>query len=716
MLGGLGLRGHGRSTSNKGEKSTSKVAGSPTPSSSSNNATTFDRRGRIRQRTHPASAVVDEESGSGAVDQSPDSKRRPRRNHAVRRSVFAILHFVEGEHWQKASTWYQSHKRLVVCIILAIPFILRPSRAWRWRYLYFGHHNIQGGQIGQYIEKRGYIARYNEVQAKQKKLLDSLGIVMPPAIPPDEYFRVLNFDTQAALREMLVRREQRSKLLSTLEKQAAMTSCNRQPHKANKGDIDDSSCRIPPIIFVPSDISGWYPPRPGKSKLFSKASFNEIEMRQFIMDATPQLTPLYDSFSDIQLKIHVWAVVSVYYLGGVFVGSLSGATEDLLDSLLWRPDNIISSHDKNHSAPLALAALQKTQDGQILDLLVATPKHPALLCAIKQWEHQQSEAFGVFPFIDLDGNKWRHGLHPTSGEDCKLNLREVDKLEIDTVSDQVGAEVFVQQRTAGYVKDSLSDVTTTIHETNPPAPLPKSEKVPLESLLQAKKAEPGWMCMRCIKLPQYGQFEKCEKYCSSKDYIDIVCRGDYVPRKAPVPVQVSFSGLAKSYTAGSAIPKIIHQTWFEEITPDRYPQVTRLQNSWKNSGWDYRLYTDESARQYIAKHFPPRFVDAFDAIIPGAYKADLFRYLVLMREGGVYSDIDILLETNLDNFLTPSLTFFAPRDVPLEFAGEPYCLWNGLIGAAPGRKSTESLPTPSCSGSLDVHYFFLSQIHSLFVQ
>ena len=31
-------------------------------------------------------------------------------------------------------------------------------------------------------------------------------------------------------------------------------------------------------------------------------------------------------------------------------------------------------------------------------------------------------------------------------------------------------------------------------------------------------------------------------------------------------------------------------------------------------------------------------LNAYDSLIPGAYKADLFRYLVLYREGGVYLD------------------------------------------------------------------------------
>ena len=145
-----------------------------------------------------------------------------------------------------------------------------------------------------------------------------------------------------------------------------------------------------------------------------------------------------------------------------------------------------------------------------------------------------------------------------------------------------------------------------------------------------------------------------------------------------------------SVTGGSTfdlvqIPKIIHQTWFEEINFDRYPQLARLQNSWKNTGWEYRLYTDETAKSYIVENFPGIFAEAFDTLLPGAYKADFFRYLVLMKEGGVYADVDVLLETNLDHFIRPGLTFFVPRDVVAEYADEAFCLWNGLVGAVPGH-------------------------------
>lgn len=51
----------------------------------------------------------------------------------------------------------------------------------------------------------------------------------------------------------------------------------------------------------------------------------------------------------------------------------------------------------------------------------------------------------------------------------------------------------------------------------------------------------------------------------------------------------------------------------------------------------------------------------------------------------MYSDVDILLDASLDEFVTPSLSFFAPRDVVCEYADESFCLWNGLIGSAPGH-------------------------------
>lgn len=58
----------------------------------------------------------------------------------------------------------------------------------------------------------------------------------------------------------------------------------------------------------------------------------------------------------------------------------------------------------------------------------------------------------------------------------------------------------------------------------------------------------------------------------------------------------------------------------------------------------------------------------------------------MLKDGGVYADVDILLETNLDAFVTPSMSFFVPRDIVGDFASNgSFCMWNGLMGSAPGH-------------------------------
>jgi hypothetical protein len=101
-------------------------------------------------------------------------------------------------------------------------------------------------------------------------------------------------------------------------------------------------------------------------------------------------------------------------------------------------------------------------------------------------------------------------------------------------------------------------------------------------------------------------------------YEDLICNVTASSVRRVVPVTLDISSSAEENT--NRIPRIIHQTFFEELSTDRYPQLKRLQNSWVNSGWDYRFYTDNDARKYIISNFPDRFVRAFDAIIPGAYK------------------------------------------------------------------------------------------------
>ncbi|KAL3941594.1 MAG: hypothetical protein SGBAC_004068 [Bacillariaceae sp.] len=133
------------------------------------------------------------------------------------------------------------------------------------------------------------------------------------------------------------------------------------------------------------------------------------------------------------------------------------------------------------------------------------------------------------------------------------------------------------------------------------------------------------------------------------------------------------------------IPKIIHQTWFEDVTPEKYPNMSRLIESFKQSGWSYVFYTDEEAQNFLSTHFPPEVRQAYDTLRPGAFKADLFRYCALLIHGGVYADMDIMLETNLDLAVEPDIGFMVPQDEPGTPVETRMCLWNGLIASAPGH-------------------------------
>ena len=708
-------------------------------------ADTLDRRRGIRQRTHNTSKLgatamaTDEESQTASTGTACPRKRPLNSSFHHRWFLVVLRHCANSHNWHTAWIWMKKNRRLVYCILASIPFILRPSRVWKWRYTYFGKHKNHGGELGQRIEKWGNLARYDEVQARQQDLLHSLGILMPPGIPLDRAsFRVLELDTQAAIRELLVRREQRAKTLSQLERQAnsLWRTCTSQrdgdftefPNLAESQSRNpnnhNTSCSIPRAIFVPDKKNGWQPPRPGKSKRYQQIIFSDLEMRQFILDTRPSLVRLFDELEDDDIdRIHLWAVCTIYHVGGVYVGPNKRSDGTMiLESLVWAKHGPILG--KHGGFPFAVTVLDQTQN---IHFLAATPRHPALLCLLRQWESgidgEQMSTSATDGSSVTKGNRnlvkdsflylkfghvgWTRTSLPLQRPIELRNPEDTIKTNLDShecnvvtesltaAPDQfdmiastptkLEAQVFVLQLGAAEAvavssprKINVSiDEELSVHSS-------RTEKVTLESQLKQQGLEPGWFCMRCVKIPQYGRMERCARFCPA-GYTDLVCHGPDIPEKKLVNIHVQVRGPSPTFQSETAIPKVIHQTWFEDVTLDRYPQLARLQNSWRNTGWKYRLYTDETARAYIVDHFPSRFVDAFDALIPGAFKADLFRYLVLMREGGVYADVDILLETNLDQFITSSLSFFAPRDVVAEFAGEPFCLWNGLIGAAPGH-------------------------------
>ena len=86
------------------------------------------------------------------------------------------------------------------------------------------------------------------------------------------------------------------------------------------------------------------------------------------------------------------------------------------------------------------------------------------------------------------------------------------------------------------------------------------------------------------------------------------------------------------------IPQNIFQTWHtKKLPPLMFASIEKLKKN--NPCFKHYLYDDNECREFIKNNYDSHVLNAFDNLIPGAYKADLWRYCILYRYGGIYLDI-----------------------------------------------------------------------------
>lgn len=92
-----------------------------------------------------------------------------------------------------------------------------------------------------------------------------------------------------------------------------------------------------------------------------------------------------------------------------------------------------------------------------------------------------------------------------------------------------------------------------------------------------------------------------------------------------------------------SIPKNIFQTWHSKNLPKSMANnVIHIKKC--NPEFKHYLFDDEDCRNFIKNNFDSKILFAYDNLIPGAYKADLWRYCVLYIKGGIYLDIKYIPE------------------------------------------------------------------------
>jgi mannosyltransferase OCH1-like enzyme len=130
------------------------------------------------------------------------------------------------------------------------------------------------------------------------------------------------------------------------------------------------------------------------------------------------------------------------------------------------------------------------------------------------------------------------------------------------------------------------------------------------------------------------------------------------------------------------IPKKIYMTW---ETKDFDPEFERIINKWRENNPSYELiiFTKEERSDFIRNNFSQKVFDAYTRITPGAFKADLWRYCILYKYGGVYVDIDTLCIGKLDDIIKSNMDFVSVTDLNENPHDGKYNISNGFIAVKP---------------------------------
>lgn len=123
------------------------------------------------------------------------------------------------------------------------------------------------------------------------------------------------------------------------------------------------------------------------------------------------------------------------------------------------------------------------------------------------------------------------------------------------------------------------------------------------------------------------------------------------------------------------IPKKIYCSWIsKDILTDNhiFPKNT-IQNLKKlSSSWDLEIYTDKDIDDYLKLN-----LDRSDYRLLSdrhiVEKSDVWRLLKLYNEGGLYTDIDRLVNTSLDNFITDNIKWVLPTFRDSDFSQDFMC-------------------------------------------
>lgn len=139
-----------------------------------------------------------------------------------------------------------------------------------------------------------------------------------------------------------------------------------------------------------------------------------------------------------------------------------------------------------------------------------------------------------------------------------------------------------------------------------------------------------------------------------------------------------------------AVPKLLFRTGPFKV--DALPtRVEILFQSIIIQNPEYKLvyFDDDDCMSFISHHFS-QYLDAYNVLVPGAYKADLWRLLVLYKYGGIYNDIAHQYLVPVSEIVLPTTELLIVKDADYQL---PYNIYNAFMVSHPNHPVIHAMIT-----------------------
>lgn len=144
----------------------------------------------------------------------------------------------------------------------------------------------------------------------------------------------------------------------------------------------------------------------------------------------------------------------------------------------------------------------------------------------------------------------------------------------------------------------------------------------------------------------------------------------------------SGSKVEASDLSEQSFPKKVWQCWKDD-SEDPTERTVGFPHQWRvvNPQYQYERITHDNMETYVQKTFAqlsPGIVDTFSNLTDHIMRADMLRYLVMLADGGVWADIDVLPHQPISEWIPPEFGNAVNLVIGIENDHNKRPIWPGL--------------------------------------